>query len=101
MPEHRDITRHCTGPNENCQRAARQGRTVHLLPAYVSLSEPHLVLPTYHFATDAEAHAYLEAARLVAPTINNDAQLYAARTAQMPHYLPPGWVDPTRRRRYQ
>lgn len=86
----------CTGPNPNCKKAHRQGRTVHIIPAHFA-DGSHLVLPTYHYATVEAAHAAVARARENAVTITADAELFRARRLRQPHRLLPGWTDPTRR----
>ena len=90
------LTLECKGPNINCRRHARNGHTVHIAPTH-AITEKALVLPSYHFETIKIAIESLIDARNNAITINTDAELIAARTAQIAHYLPIGWIDPSRR----
>lgn len=57
----------------------------------------HLVLPTCHFTTVDEGMAAIRDAMVNAPTVATDDDLYAYRAAGVAHFLPAGWVDPTRR----
>jgi len=54
-------------------------------------------MPTYHYATVEEGVAAIERAKKTAPTVRTDADLYAYRAQGIPHFLPVGWVDPSRR----
>jgi len=97
---HQVLSLNCTGPNPACRKAAKEGRKVHVIPALPKEpgNEPYLVMPTYHYATEAEGEAAIQAAIMIeARTVKNDEDLYAYRAAQRPHYLPVGWVDPSRR----
>lgn len=87
----------CKGSNAACRLARRLGRPVHLIPPY-DAGAPALVLPDYHYASEAEAVAALEQAEACAPLIASDAELRTARQLGIPYRLPVGWVDPERRR---
>ncbi|MFJ3365839.1 hypothetical protein [Streptomyces anthocyanicus] len=93
-PDH--VWEECTGPNRHCKKAHRQGRTVHVIPADFADSS-HLVLPSYHYASEEEARAAVAHARRTAVVIGADGQLYKARRLRRPYRLLPGWIDPTRR----
>lgn len=84
----------CTGPNERCRMAHRRGLSAHVITDWSSL---RLIMPTNHYATIDDGVAAIEAAKLTAVTIGTDDELYAARAAGVPHYLPVGWRDPSRR----
>ena len=93
-----DTLRVCKGPTKHCRAAHREGRSVHITPAFdVRTHQAHLVLPTYHYATEEEALLAVARARTNARIIRNDADLYAAREANEAYVLMPGWVDPSRR----
>lgn len=85
----------CTGPHPACRAAHRRGLSAHVISNWSNL---RLIMPTTHFASIADGVAAIEAAMLTAVTISNDDELYAARDAGVPHYLPIGWCDPTMRR---
>lgn len=102
------LSPHCTGRvgNAACREAHRAGRSVHIIPPRsrytivddrAQLLDPILILPTYHFATVEEGLAAVRDAMATAPTVATDDDLYAYRAAGIAHYLPVGWVDPTRR----
>lgn len=86
----------CTGPNRNCRKAVRQGRSVHIIPSGFA-DGGHLVLPTYHYETEEQARDAVEAARRDAVVIRSDAMLCEARRRRQAYRLLPGWIDPTRR----
>jgi hypothetical protein len=88
----------CTGPNPTCRRHHKAGRPVHVIPHYDPYTEPALVMSSYHYRTVEEGTTAIEQARETAPTVATDADLDAYRAADRPHFLPVGWVDPTRRR---
>ncbi len=90
---------HCTGRGGNveCKAAHKRGLSVHIIPGHVS-DQPRLVMPTYHYATEEEAREAVRIARLTAPTVTCDDDLYACRRMRTPHFLPVNWIDPTRRR---
>lgn len=83
--------------NARCLREARQGRPVHVIMRQDVRYDELIVMPSYHFATAEEGKKAWTLALLTAPTIKDDADLYAARINQTPHKLPLGWVDPSRR----
>jgi hypothetical protein len=87
----------CTGPNRNCRAAHKAGRSVHVIPAHTGIDTPRLIMPTYHYATSADGIEAIDLAERTAPTVTCDADLYACRRMGIPHYLPVGWVDPSRR----
>lgn len=86
----------CTGPNRACRTAHRQGRSVHVIPDRQADGRA-LVMPTYHYATSAEGIEAIMDAEMIAPTVTTDEELYACRRLNIPHFLPVGWVDPSRR----
>jgi hypothetical protein len=88
----------CTGPNSKCRCAARHGRRVHVIPTPMGPKHPALVMPTYHYATEAEGFAAIAEAFRTAPTVYGDADLELYRCDGVPHLLPVGWVDHTMRR---
>lgn len=92
------ITRTCTGRggHPRCRAAYREGLPVHVIPTW-SADTPAVVLPSYHFATEAEALAAVEQAQ-TAPLVRTDADLYRYRAEGVAYRLPVGWVDPSRRR---
>ena len=89
----------CTGPNRACRAAHKAGRSVHVIPQTGpdASAHPRLVMPTYHYRTSAEGIAAIAVAEETAPTVTCDDDLYACRRMGIPHYLPVGWIDPTRR----
>lgn len=88
----------CNGPNANCKRHTRNGKTVHaILAKFGNANHASLVLPEYHFETLEIAIARIEHAYHNAITIENDAMLYDARERKIPHFIPRGFIDPTRR----
>jgi hypothetical protein len=109
MTNHTLLSTRCTGPNPACRKAHRDGRSVHVIPAIPSMDDfviendrarkltPSLVMPTNHYATAAEGVAAIELAMRTAPTVTCDDDLYACRRMGIPHFLPVGWIDPTRR----
>lgn len=89
----------CTGPNRNCRAAHKAGRSVHVMPAQVDpFTQPILVMPTYHYRTSAEGIEAIAVADETAPTVTCDSDLERYRAEKVPHFLPVGWVDPSRRR---
>lgn len=88
------LSHNCTGPNPECTRDARDGRTVHMIPR---LHSGGLVMPSYHFASEEEGREALTQAYETAPTITTDEELHEARRQGIPHKLSPGWIDPSRR----
>lgn len=94
------LSTNCTGPNPTCRKEHRAGRHVHVIPAAPSLdagTRPVLVMPTYHYRTAEGGLAAIAKAMISAPTVATDDDLYHYRLEGMPHFLPVGWVDPTRR----
>jgi len=91
------LDENCTGPNRKCRCAARNGRSVHVIPSPMGPEHPALLMPTYHYATAEEGFAAIEAAYRTAPTVASDADLELYRCTGVPHILPVGWIDPTRR----
>jgi hypothetical protein len=91
------LNQQCKGPNARCRRDARDGRHVHLIPMSHVGEEPQLVMPTYHYATEAQGRAAITAAWETAEVIRTREQLNAARRDGRPHKLAVGWIDPTRR----
>ena len=87
------IRLNCTGPNINCRSAAKEGKTVHIIPA-----PGDVVLNTYHYATEDEAREALARAQATAPTIRNDDDLFRCRSNGLSYRLPIGWTDPSMRR---
>lgn len=88
------LSHNCTGPNPQCKRDARNGRLVHMI---ADIDCGSLVMPTYHFASEEEGREALTRADETAPTVTTDAELYEMREQGIPHKLPAGWVDPSRR----
>ena len=89
---------HQTGMNRTCQMAYRLGRPAHVIPPPVDVRKHDaLVMPTYHYRTVAEGVATIKSAIETAPTVETDADLYRYRKQMVPHFLPVGWVDPSRR----
>lgn len=87
----------CTGPNWACKAAAKRGRTVHVIPTRTGANQPLLVMPTYHYYTEALGEAAIEQAIQYAHTVKCDDDLMMFRKLAVPHFLPVGWVDPSRR----
>lgn len=89
----------CTGPNRACRAAHRAGRSVHVIPAMSrdAANHPRLVMPTYHYRTSDEGIIAIAEAEENAPTVTCDADLYRFRKMEIPHFLPVGWIDPSRR----
>lgn len=85
----------CSGPNLACRRAFKRGRPVHIIPGGTGALA--LVMPTYHYATEQEGIAAINTAIETAPTVATDEDLYRFRKEGTPHFLPAGWVDPSRR----
>ncbi len=85
----------CTGPNSACRAAHRVGRPVHAYP--VNHQGPALVLPTYHFETADQARTLIAEAAETAPTVTTDDDLHRFRAEGLAHFLPVGWIDPSRR----
>jgi len=90
------LSHDCKGPNPACRKAGRAGRLVHMIPESHP-KRPRLVLPTYHFSTIAEGAVAIADANAVAPTVATDADLYRYRAEGVAHFLPVGWIDPSRR----
>lgn len=86
----------CKGPNARCGRDARNGRTIHIIPKYDATVET-VIMPSYHFESVEAGIKAIETAQATAITIKTDNELYAARKAGIPHKLPIGWIDPSRR----
>lgn len=91
------ISRDCSGPNAKCRCAARNGKPVHVIPTPMGPMLPSLVMPTYHYATEEEGFTAIREAFRTAPTVYGDADLELYRNDGVPHFLPVGWIDPTRR----
>ncbi|AXI91376.1 hypothetical protein SAM9427_37045 (plasmid) [Streptomyces sp. ETH9427] len=91
-----DFVRRCTGPNKACRAAHRDGRSVHIIPSG-SADKGSLVLPTFHYETEEQARAAVEAARRDAVVIRSDEALFEARRLAQPYRLLPGWIDPSSR----
>jgi hypothetical protein len=104
------LSENCTGPNPACREAHKAGRPVHMIPAMPRMGvdiviedgaarviTPTLVMPTYHYANVSEGVEAIDQAMNTAPTVVTDDDLYAYRKAGVPHFLPVGWIDPTRR----
>lgn len=79
-----------------CRAAIREGRPVHIIPAY-EMGSPAIVLATYHYETEADAIEALTNAWENAPIVRNDTDLYDFRHEGLAYKLPVGWIDPTRR----
>jgi len=92
------LNENCTGPNEACREAHSAGRPVHVIPGFRDpFKQPALVMPTYHYATADEGLTAVANALKTAPTVKTDKDLFAYREAGVPHFLPVGWKDPSRR----
>jgi hypothetical protein len=90
------LSHDCTGPNRACRAAHRAGLPVHMIPESHP-KRPRLIMPSYHFATVAEGAVVIADANAVAPTVATDTDLYRYRADGVAHFLPVGWIDPTRR----
>jgi hypothetical protein len=86
----------CDGPNERCRQLARNGHTVHIIPKYTATADT-LIMPSNHYESVEAGIKAIETAQATAITIKTDNELYAARKAGIPHKLPIGWIDPSRR----
>lgn len=87
------------GTNPACKAAAKLGLRVHVSPAPAdNIGGQHLVMPTYHYATEADGIAAIEKALRDAPVVTTDDELYAYREQSIAYKLNKGWIDPTRRR---
>lgn len=97
-PEIIILNEECTGKGgaESCKAAHKAGANVHVITKYDPNTES-LVMPSWHFTSVEHGKAALTLAYENAPTIKTDAELYAAREAKIPHKLPVGWIDPSRR----
>ena len=91
--------RECTGRRGNaaCRAAARRDKIIHVIPMSDPFTEAALVLPTYHYATADDAYNAVAAAMSSAPTVTCDVDLNRFRADDIAHFLPVGWVDPSRR----
>lgn len=92
------LDENCTGSRgaKSCKQAHAEGRNVHMITKYNPEMES-LIMPTWHFATIEEGSSALKSAYETAVTITTDEELFAARAAKIPHKLPLGWIDPSRR----
>jgi hypothetical protein len=103
--DHQVLLERCTGPNTHCKKEHRAGRSAHVISDSDRIWThrrnrkpiPSLVLPNWHFATVEEGIAAVKQAWLTAVVVMVDEDLYAARAANVPYILRPGWVDPSRR----
>lgn len=91
------ITPNCTRLVRECRADAVRGLFVHAVASCDVYTEPLLVMPSYHFQTTADALSGVQKAWDDAVMIEDDADLYYARIMSLPHKLPVGWVDPSRR----
>jgi hypothetical protein len=93
------VSEDCYGPHSACRKHHQAGRPVHMIPDLFPdfRTKPLLVMATYHYATVEEGEEAIRQAMETAPTVATDDDLYAYREAGIPHFLPAGWVDPTRR----
>lgn len=92
------LNEECTGRRgaQACKDAHKAGASVHMITEYDPQGES-LIMPSWHFTSVEHGNAALTTAYENAPTIKTDAELYAAREAKIPHKLPVGWIDPSRR----
>lgn len=86
----------CLGDAVACRKAYNAGRRVHMYLPF-SYTQPTLVMPTYHFTSIEDGVAQINAWLATAPTVETVADLNRYRSARVAHFLPVGWVDPTRR----
>lgn len=91
------LDHNCSGPNPHCALAASRGRYAHVIALTEIYEEPSLVMPSYHFQTIEDGIEAVRHAWATAPVITSDEELYAARRDKIPHKLPVGWIDPSRR----
>jgi hypothetical protein len=91
------ITFACRGPNAACRKAAREGRTVHIIPGDDDDVPYRLILPTYHFTSAEEASDAEKQAWLCAPVVEVDIDLYDFRKRKIAHKIRKGFIDPSRR----
>lgn len=93
------LDENCTGKRgaKTCKDAHAAGRSVHMFITW-DPDVQTLVMPTCHFETVEEGRDAIVSAYDTAHTITTDEELYAARAAKIPHKLPIGWIDPSRRR---
>lgn len=96
IPPIMTLNAHCTGPNRNCKKAAKNGQFVHMIPEW-DASRETLIMPSYHFETEEIGRHAIETAYINAVTIKTDDELYDARKRGIAHKLPIGWIDPSRR----
>lgn len=89
------IRANCKSPNANCRRAFKGGNAIHAIPMIEG--NAYLVMPSYHFASRDDAIAAIENAYHNAITIESDEMLYASRESRIAHYIPKGYIDPSRR----
>lgn len=94
------LSHNCTGPNPTCRAAHRAGRPVHVIPdaGRNPGASPALIMPTYHYPTEAHGVDAIYEAANTAPMVTSDEDLYLFRQMKIAHFLPVGWVDPSRRR---
>ena len=95
-----EITMECTGRrggNKACRDAHRVGRSVHVIPNR-GVEDIALVLPTYHYATEADARRAVADGWANGVDVVTDADLYRARANGEAYKLPSGWIDPSRSR---
>jgi len=93
------LSHNCTGPNDACRKAHRDGRSVHMIPdaGRNPGASPALIMPMYHYATEDDGRQAINRAIETAPTVTCDEDLYTYRRQGVAHFLPVGWIDPTRR----
>lgn len=97
---HHTIYEICSGPNRTCRAAHRAGMPVHIIPRDPAPGDDvrsTLILPTYHYANVQDAIVAADNAFTNAPVVRNDDDLYVFRMMKVAHWLPVGWVDPSRR----
>lgn len=92
------VNENCTGKrgSKQCKSDHTDGAHVHMILEF-DIMKQTLVMPTWHFVSVEAGYRSLINAYKTAQLITSDAELYAAREAQIPHLLPVGWIDPTRR----
>ena len=93
------LSDHCTGPNRACRAAHKAGRSIHVIPTMRPdpRTAPALVMPTYHYTTAQDGIDAINQAFATAPMVATEDDLYRFRAERVAHFLPIGWIDPSRR----